>query len=224
MLSLRKTLWFAISAPHSVAAKSVNFCCPFCSDATERVLFMKKTFFPRLKVHDICPLGLLIAITALLSIFCTFRLGSVAKIPLKFISVFLTAILYGPIFGGLVAAIGDILNCLLAPSGPIIPQITVIEFISGLGFGLCFLKTPSNRTDYFVRVIIAAFLQLFIDMVITTSVFSLWLGWYPTFWAGFAIRTPAGALKLILNIVVLMAIYPLSITLRQLKEGTKRNG
>ena len=97
---------------------------------------MQKRFFPPLKVRDICILGLLMAITTLLSVFCTFRLGTVVKIPLKFISVFMTAILYGPLYGGLVAAIGDIMNCILAPSGPIIPQITVIEFISGFTFGI----------------------------------------------------------------------------------------
>ncbi len=179
---------------------------------------MKKRFFPKLKVRDICILGLLIAITTLLSVFCTFRLGTVVKIPLKFISVFLTAILYGPIYGGLVAAIGDIMNCILAPSGPIIPQITVIEFISGFTFGLFFLKDNLSRTNYSVRVIICAFCQMFIDMVITTAVFSLWLGWYATFTAGFIVRTPAGLIKLILNIVLPLAIYPLTITLERLKS------
>ena len=179
---------------------------------------MKTRFFPHLKVRDICILGLLMAVTALLSIFCTFRIGTVVKIPLKFISVFLTAVLYGPVYGGLVAAVGDILNCLLAPSGPIIPQKTVIEFISGFTFGLCFLQKNLTKTDYAVRVIICAFLQLFIDMVITTAVFSLWLGWYGTFWAGFVVRTPASVVKLILHIVIPIAIYPLTVTLTRLKS------
>lgn len=179
---------------------------------------MPKKFFPKLTVRDICMLGLLMAITALLSIFCTFRLGTVVKIPLKFISVFLTAVLYGPVYGGLTAAVGDLLNCILAPSGPIIPQITMIEFISGFVFGVCFLKKSLSRTDYTVMVIICAFLQLFIDMVITTAVFSLWLGWYGTFVTGFIARTPAGVIKLILHIIILIAIYPLTVTLGRLKS------
>ncbi|MBE7031975.1 MAG: folate family ECF transporter S component [Ruminococcaceae bacterium] len=179
---------------------------------------MQNRFFPSLKVRDICILGLLMAITTLLSVFCTFRLGTVVKIPLKFISVFLTAILYGPVYGGLVAAVGDIMNCILAPSGPIIPQITVIEFISGFTFGLFFLKKNLSRTDYAVRVILCAFCQLFIDMVITTTVFSLWLGWYATFTAGFIIRVPAGVIKLILHIIVPITLYPLTITLSRLKS------
>lgn len=178
---------------------------------------MKTRFFPPLKARDVCILGLLTALTALLSVFCTFRIGTVAKIPLKFISVFLTAILYGPIYGGLVAAAGDILNCLLAPSGPIIPQITAIEFISGFTFGLCFLQKNPTKTGYAVRVVICAFLQSFIDMVISTAVFSLRLGWYPTFWTGFVVRTPAGVIKLVLHIVILLSLYPLTVTLSRIK-------
>lgn len=182
---------------------------------------MKKIFFPKLKVRDICILGLFMAITTLLSVFCTFRFGTLVKIPMKFISVFLTAVLYGPVYGGFVAAAGDLLNCLLAPSGPIIPQITVIEFLGGFVFGLCFLQKDLSRIDYCVRVVICAFLQLFIDMVITTAVFSLWLGWYATFVAGFIVRTPAGIVKLLLHIIILMALRPLTKSLLKLKGDVK---
>ena len=175
---------------------------------------MKKIFFPKLEVRDICILGLFMAVTTLLSVFCTFRLGTVVKIPMKFISVFLTAVLYGPVYGGIIAAAGDILNCLLAPSGPIIPQITVIDFLCGFVFGLCFIQKDLSKNDYCVRVIICAFLQLFIDMVITTAVFSLWLGWYGTFIAGFIFRITAGVIKLFLHIIILMALRPLTKRLK----------
>lgn len=182
---------------------------------------MKKLFFPKLSIRDVCILGLLMAITTLLSVFCTFRLGSVAKIPMKFISVFITAFLYGPVLGGFVAATGDLLNCLIAPSGPIIPQITVIEFLSGFVFGLCFLKKDLSKTDYCVRVIICGFLLAFIDMVITTAVFSLWLKWYQTFATAFVLRTPAGVVKLFLHITILMALRTLTKSLLRLKGDIK---
>ncbi len=182
---------------------------------------MKKIFFPKLNVRDICILGLFMAVTTLLSVFCTFRLGTVVKIPMKFISVFLTAVLYGPVYGGIIAAAGDLLNCLLAPSGPIIPQITAIEFLCGFVFGLCFIQKDLSKTDYLVRVIICAFLQLSIDMVITTAVFSLWLGWYGTFTAGFIVRTPAGIVKLFLHIIILIALRPLTKSLLRLKGDIK---
>ena len=220
---LRKaTARLAVLVSHSVAAKSVKcviLFTLFVAIYRKGKFFMKKIFFPKLSVRDVCILGLLMAVTTLLSVFCTFRIGTVVKIPMKFISVFLTAVLYGPVYGGIIAAAGDLLNCLLAPSGPIIPQITVIEFLCGFVFGLCFIKKDLSKTDYCVRVIICAFLQLFIDMIVTTAVFSLWLGWYGSFTAGFIVRTPAGIIKLFLHIIILIAIRPLTQRLKgEIKE------
>ncbi len=170
---------------------------------------LSKKFFPHLKVRDISTLGLLMAITALLAIYCTFRLGTLVKIPMKFISVFITAVLYGPFYGGLVAAIGDILNCVLAPVGPFVPQITIMEFVSGFVFGLFFMKENLSKTDYAVRTILCVFVQLFIDLVVNTMMYTFWLGWFSTFWSAFLLRTPAAIIKLFLQMLLLLATYPL---------------
>lgn len=180
-----------------------------------------KKFFPRLTVRDISILGLLMAITALLSIFCTFRLGTIVKIPMKFISVFITAFLYGPIYGGLVAAIGDILNCLLAPVGPFVPQITFTEFLSGFAFGVFFIKPAATKTDFAVRVILSVFVQLFIDICVNTFIFTYWLHWFSTFWAAFLVRLPAAIIKLFLQLFLLLASFPLASRLESLKLGGK---
>ena len=163
-----------------------------------------KKFFPPLNVKNLCMLSLLVAITALLSIFCTFRIGTVIKIPLKFISVFITGALYGPVFSGLVAAIGDLLNCFLAPSGPFIPQITLIEFLSGMVFGLFFFHPSLSKKSYIVRTILCVLIQFLIDMLLTTALFSLHLSWYPSFGVAFATRLPAGIIKPLLHTAILL--------------------
>lgn len=160
-------------------------------------------FFPKLTVKSLCTLGLLMAITALLSIFCTFRIGSVIKIPIKFISVFVTAAIFGPIFGGITGAVGDLLNCILAPSGPIIPQITAIEFLSGFVYGLFFFKPNLTKKTFLIRVVLCVLVQFFIDMFITTALF-VQLTWYPTFWSAFAARIIAGVIKPVLQIAMLL--------------------
>lgn len=183
----------------------------------QKGLFFMKKFFPNLSVKDICLLGLLVAITALLSIFCTFRIGTVVKIPLKFISVFITGALYGPIFSGFVAATGDLLNCLLAPSGPIIPQITIIEFLSGFVYGLLFFKSNLSKKSYIVRTILCVGIQFLIDMFLTTALFSLWLGWYPSFTVAFGTRLVAGIIKPILHTAVLLTCRGYIEKLRRFK-------
>ncbi len=181
-----------------------------------------KKFFPRLSTHDICILGLLASITALLSIFCTFRIGTVVKIPLKFISVFVTAALYGPIWGGVCAALGDILNCLLAPVGPFVPQVTALEFVSGFLFGLFFLKS-ATRNNHIIMSIFCALSQLFLDLIVNTAVFTFSLGWFPSFWAAFWIRIPASLIKFLLNLAVLISFYPLLGRLNSLKSKGEKS-
>lgn len=176
-----------------------------------------KKFFPRLSTRDICILGLLASITALLSIFCTFRIGTVVKIPLKFISVFVTAALYGPLWGGICAALGDILNCLLAPVGPFVPQVTALEFASGFLFGLFFLKN-TTKNKHIVMSIFCVLAQLFLDLIINTAVFTFSLGWFPSFWTAFCIRIPASLIKFLLNVAVLISFYPLLGRLSVLKS------
>lgn len=178
--------------------------------------FMKK-FFPPLTSKNLCTLGLLTAITALLSIFCTFRIGTVVKIPLKFISVFVTGSFFGPIFAGLNALIGDILNCLLAPSGPFIPQITFIEFISGTVYGFFFFKQDLSKKSYIIRTALCVLVQFAIDMGLTTALFSYGLGWYPSFMAAFAARISAGVIKPLIQASVLLASRKYIDRLRQLR-------
>ncbi len=191
---------------------------PFCSDAMKGVFIMSvfKKLFPKLKTRDISLLGLLIAITVLLAVYCTFRIGTIVKIPLKFISVFLTAALYGPFYGGMVAAIGDILNCLLAPVGPFVPQITVMEFVSGFAFGLFFYL---SKAKYLTNVILCAVSQFFIAIVLNTAMYTFYLKWFPDFVTAFWTRLPASVIQLVLQLVLMLALAPL---LKQLKLSKQK--
>ena len=208
----------AVSVSHSVATKFVIvFFYPFCSDSTERVFNMKK-FFPKLSVRDICLLGLLLAITALLSIFCTFRIGTLVKIPLKFISVFVTAALYGPVWGGICAGAGDILNCLLAPVGPFVPQITALEFISGFIYGIFFFNFAQSKKSYTIRAVLCSLVQFFMAIIINTVVYTYWLGWVPDFFSALALRLPASLANFFLQIIVLISGGELISRLKGLKS------
>lgn len=90
---------------------------------------------------DICVLALLIAITVLLGIYCTVRIGAGIKVSFKFISVFVTAALFGPLWGGVVGAIADVIAFVINPVGGVfMPQITMVEFLHGFVYGLFFFN------------------------------------------------------------------------------------
>ena len=177
-----------------------------------------KKFFMKISVKDICVLGLLIAITTILAVFCTFRIGEFIKIPIKFISIFVTAVLYGPLCGGLVAALGDLLNCLLAPSGAILPQITAIEFLNGVVFGLFFFNADGEKKNYVLKAVLCTAVLFFVDMFLTTAVFTWWLGWFPSFKVAFMARIVAGLIKAALHFVVIYALKGYIGKLRRLKK------
>lgn len=166
---------------------------------------MRKMFsFPKLKLKDFCLIAMLMAITTILAIYFTFRIGDQIKIPLKFISVFLTAYMFGPWIGGLCGAVGDIFNAFLAPVGPFMPQITALEFLCGFVYGILFFNREAKGAGYFARCLICAILMFVIDMGLSTMIL-ISVGIFPSFAVAFPIRLPAGIIKFIMQLLVLIS-------------------
>ncbi len=166
---------------------------------------MTNKFFPRLSVKGICGLGLILAITVLLAVFGTFRIGEIVKIPTKFIGVFIAAVTFGPVWGGICGALGDLLNALIAPVGPFLPQITLLELVSGFTYGIFFMKSGEfSKNEFAVRTVICVFAQFLIDMLLTTAVLTYWVKYYPGFLTAFAVRLPAGLVKAALQVLIIL--------------------
>ncbi len=62
------------------------------------------------------------------------------KIGLGFAAVALCAVLYGPWWAALTAALGDIMGALLFPTGAFFPGFTLTAACTGLIFGLCLYR------------------------------------------------------------------------------------
>lgn len=82
---------------------------------------------------------MLIALTAVLGFISgKLRIGTFSKFSFNFISVFISAVLYGPIVAGLVGLAGDFISSI--GTGPYLWWIGAIEFAYGLIFGILFYK------------------------------------------------------------------------------------
>ncbi len=219
---LRKAYLLAVQFPHSVAAKSVYY--TLFVAITERVFFMKKFFgFPKLTVYNLCAIAMLMAITTILAVFCTFRLGDLVKIPFKFIAVFVAGVIFGPWVGGLCGAVGDILNVLLVPSGAPIPALTVLEFLIGFIYGALFYRPSEKRKIYFIKCIICAVLMFLIDMFLSTAVL-LEAGYFPTFAVAFSLRLPAGIIKAVIQTVFFLLSFKYLEKLRKIIPLSQKKG
>lgn len=148
----------------------------------------------RISTKKICTLGLLTAITVILGVFATFRVGNLMKIPMKFISVFIVGVLYGPFSAGSVAAIADLIE---ATKMGINPVITAVEFLCGFIFGACFFRVRDNR-KYYIRAVICAVLQFLIAFFVMSYVLCT-MGIYANFWAAVWMRLPQMIILFVLH-------------------------
>ena len=176
-----------------------------------------KKFFPKLSVRDLCILGLLTSITIILAIYGTFRIGTAIKIPIKFISIFISAVFYGPVWGGIVAALGDLFNCIFAPSGTILPQITAIEFLNGFIFGIFFFRQKFSGKLFICKTLLCTLILFGIDMILT-SLALVSAGFFPNFEVAFAARIWAGLIKAALHCAFIFISKSYIEKLRRLKK------
>lgn len=187
---------FAVVVSHSVAAKKFEE--TFLQHYAERFWFIMEK---KITTRRICLLGVFTAITAILGIYATFRIGNQIKIPLKFITVFMTGAIFGPLSGGFVGAAADVLNALLMPVGPIMPQITLVEFFCGVIYGICFYRAKPDRS-YYWRCIVCCLLQAGISAFIVSGILT-GVGYFSSFRAAVWIRLPAVLVTFVLHMLVL---------------------
>ncbi len=156
----------------------------------------------KLTVRKLCILAMLTALTVVLAIYCTLRIGNAIKIPFKFVTVFITAVMFGPVWGGVVAGLGDILNALLVPVGPPLLQITAVEFLYGVIFGLFYYRKSSS---YYLRTFLCALVLTLIDITLVSYLLT-GVGYFPDFSAAVTIRFTASAIKFAMYIIVCVAL------------------
>ena len=158
----------------------------------------------KISTKKLCMLSLFTAATVLLGIYATFRIGNQIKVPLKFITVFMTGAIFGPLASGIVAAAADILNAVLMPVGPPMLQITAVELFYGIVFGLCFFKAKNNNF-YYIRAFICASVQFLTGIIVITKIL-VDMGYFASFTSAVAIRLPAAVVTFILHMIVMCAM------------------
>ncbi len=168
-------------------------------------------------VRDLCALALLIAITVLLGIYATLRVGSAIKIPFKFISVFITAALFGPFWGGTVGALADIVAFLISPvGGAFIPQITMVEFFYGFVYGLFFYNLSSwGGFKTMLKIMMCVIFQIVVlNMGLTTYLLMpiMQMEYSPLF----VMRAPAAVINMALQMVIIAVLSKYISTFRKI--------
>ncbi len=158
----------------------------------------------KITVKEICIIAMLLALTVVLSYFSGYlRIGTVMKFSVSFISVYMAAMLYGPLAGGFVGAAADLISCFVMPLGALVWEITLIECFYGILFGIVFYRGRFFIKNIYIRVLLCSLIRLLADLFVKTTVLSNY-GYAPqNCGAALSTRAPGCIAMLVLTVFVL---------------------
>ena len=151
-------------------------------------------------------LSMLTAMEIVLSRFLSINAWNL-KIGFSFVPIVIAAILYGPIGGMCVAALGDFLGAILFPIGPYFPGFTLTALLTGLVFGLFLSEKRKKAKWYAVGIILSVLInQLIFSLLLNTYWISVLYG--NPYFATFLSRIPQCAILMPVQIAMIFAIAP----------------
>lgn len=119
----------------------------------------------------LCMLAMLLAVAVVLGAF-SFRIGSGIKITFKFIPIFLSSVIFGPICGGILGFLSDLLAYLFNPAGgAYLPHIGFVEALYGISFGIFFYRASEFNKRNLVKLIICLFINTVFFSLLLMSFF-----------------------------------------------------
>lgn len=128
---------------------------------------MKKEFF---SVKKIAILGMLLALNVVLAKFSIHTLT--VKVGFAFITLVISAMMYGPVEAGIVGALGDVLGYVINPVGAFFPGFTITAFLTGVVYGF-FLK---KNVTIFKAIGAAGVVQFVIGLICNTYLLTILTG------------------------------------------------
>lgn len=144
-------------------------------------------------------LSLMVSLNVILSRFLSISTQEI-KIGFSFIPVAIAAITLGPIYGGIVGGLGDLVGALLFPIGAYFPGFTLCAFLTGWIYGMILHKQQSNK-----RIIIAVVVS---EVICSLLINTLWLTilYGMPYGATLMVRSVQSSIMTIVEIVVIGAL------------------
>ena len=112
-------------------------------------------------------MSFLISLTIVLARFLAIQ-NDILRISLEFLPIMVAAVLFGPVAGGLVGAIADLIGATLFPAGTFFPGFTISAFITGFIYGMFFYKKQIT----WLRALLGTFTKL---VVVDLLMISTWM-------------------------------------------------
>lgn len=142
-------------------------------------------------IREMVSMSLFIAIEVILTRFLSIQ-TPIVRIGFTFLPIAISAMLFGPVISGMIAALADVIGMVLFPvGGAYFPGFTLTAFLSGVIYGsLLYKKTKSILRISIAVIAISVFVHLGLD--------TIWI-WILTGKGFFAIL-PTRIMKCMINI------------------------
>lgn len=181
----------------------------------QKGFFIMKKRISKLSTRNLTNLSMLLAIAVIFGMFFTSRPDPYTKIPIKFIPVAISAMLFGPVWGGIVGALADVISYSINPAaGAMLPQIIVIEFLYGFSYGLFLKNIIPSKSGYF-KTIFFTIIQIIILHVLLTTL-ALLPVYKLSFKTLFILRTPGFIINTVLQLLGILYIIKYSSQLKKI--------
>lgn len=130
----------------------------------------KKT--KKLDTKTLVILAVLVAIHVVLSRLVSIQLWNEKRYSVAFISIYVAAYLFGPIYAGIMGAVSDIIGALCFPTGPYFPGFTLTTFLTGVIFGLLLSDREKMNWKYVLKTVVAVLIN---EWILGWLINSLWI-------------------------------------------------
>ncbi len=115
------------------------------------------------KVRVLTVAAMLVALTVILGFMVIF-LGPSIKISFSFVPIAAGSMLFGPVVGGVIGALSDIVGWFIKPVGPYMPFLTISAALTGLVYGIfLFNKKITWKSIFLSQLIITVFIDLLLN-------------------------------------------------------------
>ena len=119
------------------------------------------------KTKTIAFVGLLVSMEIIFTRFLSFQ-TPIIRIGFGFIPIAFSAILFGPIIGGLTGALADVIGMIVFPKSAYFPGFTLSAFLGGAIYGLFLYRKQVTVLNVAISVLL---ITLFVDLGLNT----IWL-------------------------------------------------
>ena len=159
------------------------------------------------KLKTLVITALLIAIGIILGQF-SIQLTETTKIGISFIATQMTANLFGPVVGGIMGGVADILKFIIKPTGPFLIGYTISAILGPVIYGVMLYKKPIS----FWRILLS---KIVVAILINLLLGTFWS--YHYFGAAFWAAIPAKLIQQVIQVPVQSIIY--YVVMKALKEA-----